>query len=338
MLLDRDKISWVGYYAGTWLGAHYATAFPNGVERFVFDSSVEFTTDWQRSFDWQPLGFERRWRADFLPWIARHHSTYHFGRTGVRARLNYEQVRATLESEPVELDGETIGPNEFDNQIIGSMYSKRAFVGLAEYVVAVRSLVRDGATGDEQRTALDTLRTLQPGPVAPGPRPLMVPTGYEDAPTASFWSIPCNETEWIGDRESVVAQSDQLGKRYPLLGWSWLVQPCIPWTGAPITLPTPTGRGVPPVLMVQSVHDPATPWEGARRAHRDFAGSAMLTVINEGDHGLYAGGNVCVDEVVENYLVDNVDPVDEVCEGTPLPDPDTEQAVNPRHAGLSSDS
>ncbi|MGH3450441.1 MAG: alpha/beta hydrolase, partial [Haloechinothrix sp.] len=289
-LLDREKISWVGYSAGTWLGAHYATAFPDRVDRFVLDSNVEFTTDWQSSFDWQPMGFERRWRADFLPWIARYDSVYDFGRTGLHARLTYERVRAALQEQPVELDGQKIGPNEFDTQIIGAMYNKRAFIGLAEYLVAVRALTEDETSESERRAALTTLETLHTREIGPGPRPLVVPIDDDDAYAASFWSIPCNETDWSGDRESVVVQSDRLGERYPLLGWGWLIQPCIFWHNDPISLPVPTGDGVPPVLMVQSTHDPATPLEGARRAHHNFEGSAMLTVIDEGDHGLYAGG------------------------------------------------
>lgn len=334
-LLDREKISWIGYSAGTWLGAQYATAFPERVDRFVLDSNVEFTTDWQRSFDWQPLGFERRWRADFLPWLARHDSRYHFGRTGVRARLTYEEVRAALQEEPVELDGETIGPNEFDTQIIGSMYTKKAFIGLAEYLVAVRDLVAEEGSGQERSAPLDTVRTLRS--VAPGPRPLVVPVEHADSFQASFWSIPCNETRWRGDRSSVVAQSEQLGRRYPLVGWGWLIQPCLFWDTDPITLPTPTGAGLPPVLMVQSANDPATPLEGAQRAHHNFAGSALLTVINEGDHGIYAGGNSCVDRVVENYLVDNLPPVDSICPGMPLPDPDAESARIPAQTAFAVD-
>lgn len=332
-LLGREKISWLGYSAGTWLGAHYATAFPGRVDRFVLDSNVDFTTDWQRSFDWQPLGFERRWRADFLPWLAKHHDFYDFGRTSQRARLNYEEIRAELQDEPVELDGEEIGPNEFDTQIIGAMYNKRAFVGLGEYLVAVRDLVDDNVTGKRRTDALATLSELHKGKPAPGPRPLVVgadpETGYDDAYDASFWSIPCNETAWTGDSASVVAQSDEFGKKYPLLGWSWLIQPCIFWEDPPIALPTPTGQGVPPVLMVQSTNDPATPLEGARRAHTRFDGSRMLTVTNEGDHGLYAAGNDCVDEIVEDYLVAGVVPEDSRCEGTPLPEPEEEPARAP---------
>lgn len=335
-LLGRDKISWVGYSAGTWMGAHYATAFPSRVDKFVLDSNVEFTTNWQDSFDWQPLGFERRWRADFLPWIARYDSVYHYGRSSLRARLTYERVRAKLQEEPVNLDGATIGPNEFDIQIVGSMYNKKAFVGLAEYLVAVRELAEERVRGAERQQALATLRALRIEAIGTGPRPLVVPLGYDDAYSASFWSIPCNETAWTGDRRSVVADSESLGRRYPLLGWGWFIQPCVFWDNQPIQLPMPTGAGVPPVLMVQSTHDAATPFEGALRAHRNFAGSRMLTVVKEGDHGIYAGGNTCVDEIVEDYLVDNVVPIqDTTCEGTPLPTPSSSRAYPPEGTSVS---
>ena len=74
--------------------------------------------------------------------------------------------------------------------------------------------------------------------------------------------------------------------------------------------------------MVQSVRDPATPLEGAQRAHRKFANSRMLTVRDEGDHGIYGFGNDCVSDVVESYLVDGVVPGKDLsCPGVPLPEP-----------------
>ncbi|GAB3480517.1 alpha/beta hydrolase [Amycolatopsis cihanbeyliensis] len=321
LLLDRGKINWVGYSAGTWLGAHYATTFPDRTGRFVLDSATEFTTTWQKSFDWQPLGFERRWRQDFLPWMARYDSVYHFGTTGEQARQTYEDVRAALAERPVEVDGERVGPNELDSTIAGSLYSKRSFIGLAEHLVNVRTLIEGGASAQQQATAAREVKAKNPDTEITGPQPLRVPTDYDDAYDASFWTIPCNEGPWEGNRRSVIRQSERLGEQYPLLGWGWLIQPCIFWKNKPIDLPEVDGEGVPPVLIVQSVHDPATPIEGAQRAHRAFEGSRMLTITDEGDHGIYAGGNACADNVVERYLVDGVVPEDTSCPGLPLPVP-----------------
>jgi pimeloyl-ACP methyl ester carboxylesterase len=321
VLLGRQKVNWVGYSAGTWLGAHYAQEFPNRAEHFVLDSNTEFTTTWQKSFDWQPLGFERRWREDFLPWIAQYDSLYHFGTTGDAARQTYEEVRAALAKQPVDVDGTPLSANELDSYIAANLYSKRSFPGLADYLVNVRTLTQGSAPADQQAAAKQKVHAENADEKALGPQPLVVPTDYDDAYDASFWTIPCNEGPWFGNRQTAIQQSAQLGPKYPLLGWGWLIQPCIFWKNQPVQLPVLDGRGVPPVLMVQSTHDPATPIEGAQRAHQAFKGSRLITVTGEGDHGIYAGGNAAVDKVVENYLVDGIVPNDQSLPGMPLPVP-----------------
>ncbi|GHF57372.1 pimeloyl-ACP methyl ester carboxylesterase [Amycolatopsis bartoniae] len=320
VLLGRQKVNWVGYSAGTWLGAHYAQEFPNRAEHFVLDSNTEFTTTWQKSFDWQPLGFERRWREDFLPWLAKYDSVYHFGTTGEAARQTYEQVRAALAKQPVDVDGAPLSANELDSFIASELYNKKSFPALADYLVNVRTLTQ-AAPADQQVRAKREVEAEHADETALGPQPLVVPSDYDDAYDASFWTIPCNEGPWFGTTQSAIHQSDQLGPKYPLLGWGWFIQPCLFWKHQPVPLPVLNGRGVAPVLMVQSTHDPATPYEGALRAHQAFQGSRMITVTGEGDHGIYAGGNAAVDKVVEDYLVDGIVPKDQTLPGMPLPVP-----------------
>jgi pimeloyl-ACP methyl ester carboxylesterase len=321
VLLGRQKVNWVGYSAGTWLGAHYAQAFPDRADHFVLDSNTEFTTTWQKSFDWQPMGFERRWRSDFLPWMATYDKLYHFGTTGEAARQSYEAVRYALSKNPADVNGSKLSANEFDSFISSELYSKKAFPDLANFLVNVRTLTQKTASSDQLAAAKQKLGTAKAEEKALGPQPLVVPSDYDDAYDASFWTIPCNEGPWTGNKETAINQSAELGPKYPLLGWGWLIQPCLSWKNQPAPLPVLNGAGVPPVLMVQSTHDPATPIEGAERAHQAFQGSRLITVTGEGDHGIYAGGNAAVDKVVEDYLVDGVVPNDQSLPGMPLPVP-----------------
>jgi pimeloyl-ACP methyl ester carboxylesterase len=321
VLLGRDKINWVGYSAGTWLGAHYAQAYPTRTGHFLLDSSTEFTTTWQKSFDWQPLGFERRWRQDFLPWMAQYDSLYHFGTTGEAARQTYEQVRYALTQAPAVVDGTPVSANELDSAIASQIYSKSAFPALAKYLVNIRTLTQGTASQQQKSAAAQQVKTLDTETATVGPQPLMVPTDG-DAYDASFWSIPCNEGPWTGTTNSAIKQSQKLiDKDEPLLGAGWFIQPCLFWKNTPAPLPVLDGKGVPSVLIVESEHDPATPIEGARRAHQAFANSRMITVTGEGDHGIYAGGNAGVDKVVEDFLVDGKVPHDQSLPGIPLPVP-----------------
>ena len=301
-LLGRDKVNWIGYSGGSWLGAYYATYFPQRVGKLVIDSNTEFTSTFQTIFGAFGYAFERRFRTDFLPWVAKYDDVFHLGRTGEDVRQVYEDVRAKLAVNPLPLpDGTLVTAPALDLMLFGAQYSKYSFQPAALRLAAVRDAVA--------QPALASSVTLG---------------RYADASTGTLYSIICNDTPFRGDRDFLIRESSRLGKLYPLIGYYQIAAPCASWQRPPLQLKAPTGRGVPPILMVQSVRDPATPLEGAQRAHEKFAGSRMITVADEGDHGIYAVGNPCVDDIVESFIVDNVVPRRDVtCAGVPLPAPTT---------------
>jgi len=304
ILLGRDRINWVGYSGGSWLGAHYAQQFPQHTGRIVLDSNAEFTTTWQRSFDWQSLGFERRWREDFLPWMAGHDSTYHFGTTGDAVRQVYERVRDALTRTPVDVGTVHVTAPKLDELTVSFLYQKSLFPTLANILVTLRDLTGQG-TADIQEAQAALTKTAG------------------DSMRATFWAILCGEGPWTGNRQTAIRDSNRAyNSGLTLIGGAWpLAQLCMFWTTPARPLPTMDGNGVPPVLMLQSTHDPATPIEGARRAHAAFANSRMVTVTDEGDHGLYGFGNQALDTIVNDYLVNGTIPADQSVPGMPLPTP-----------------
>jgi hypothetical protein len=85
--------------------------------------------------------------------------------------------------------------------------------------------------------------------------------------------------------------------------------------------------------MVQSVHDPATNYGLAVSAHSRYAGSRLLTVTGEGDHGVYGGVNRCADTIVNTFLTTGKAPAKDVsCAGEGIPAPD-KLAPGPEEAG-----
>ncbi|MCS7480056.1 alpha/beta hydrolase [Umezawaea endophytica] len=309
-LLGRDKINWIGYSGGSWMGAYYATYFPNRVGKFVIDSNTEFTSTFQTIFGAFGYAFERRFRTDFLPWVAKYDSLYHLGTTAEAVRRNYEDVRAKLSANPLPLpDGSLLTPILFDLFLFRAQYSKYNFQPAAEQFSQLRQIV---VNGQESVASLGR---------------------FADASNGTLHAVICNDTPFRGGRDYLVRESARQGALYPLIGWYVIAAPCAFWDRPPLQLKTPTGRGVPPILMVQSVRDPATPLEGAQRAHAKFAGSRLLTVTDEGDHGIYAFGNTCVDDVVESFIVDDVVPGRDLsCAGIPLPEPASGLSTQSAHA------
>ena len=104
-ILGKKKVSWLGYSAGTWMGAYYATYFPKTLDKIVLDSNTEFTESWQKVFDNLPAGSELRFRVDFLPWVAKYDNVFHLGKTAEEVRQSYETTRARLVEQPATSAG-----------------------------------------------------------------------------------------------------------------------------------------------------------------------------------------------------------------------------------------
>ncbi|RJQ83435.1 alpha/beta hydrolase [Pseudonocardiaceae bacterium YIM PH 21723] len=299
-VLGADKINYVGYSGGTWYGAYYATYFPQRVGRFVLDSNTGFTGTWKETSDAQSAAFERRYREDFLPWVAKYDAIYHQGKTAEEARSNYERLRAGLAKAPLTVAGKPFGPATFDAVIKTVMYAKSAFPELGAGLAELN-------TGKADRLAQFSAQT---------------DAVYSDSMVAAMYSLMCNDMPWPGSEDDLIRQSGEDGHRYPLVGYSKIVLSCTGWKRSPVQLKHPDGKGVPPVLMVQNERDPATSTELAEKAHREFAGSRMLRVTGEGDHGAYGNDNACVNDHVEQYLIDDKVPATDLsCKGTGLPTP-----------------
>jgi pimeloyl-ACP methyl ester carboxylesterase len=301
-LLGKKKVSWIGYSGGTWMGAYYATYFPKTLDRIVLDSNAEFTGPWQPVFDDWGMGFERRFRVDFLPWVAKYDNVFHLGKTGEDVRQAYERTRAELAEQPVTRPEGVYYPVKLDLLLRSALYSK------ANFEIAARTLA-------------ELAGTVQPK--------LTTQASYPDAQNGTAYSIICNDTPFRGGRQYLERDAARDGAKWPLVGYYQIMGPCAFWDRPNVTLKHPDGSGVAPTLMVQSVRDPATPLEGARKAHRNFANSVLLTVENEGDHGIYGLGNKCVNDIVERYLVDGITPAEDLtCQGIPLPAPGDAQTGN----------
>lgn len=304
-LLGEDKINYLGYSAGTWLGAHYATTFPDRVGRFVLDSNVQFTTTWQRSFRYQPRGFQRRFEEDFLPWMAKHEEVYHYGDTWRKARANFrEQRRELVEGGPLKVtDDFTLTAGDFDSGTSAAMYTASLFPELARALSILASF--DDATQAEREHVAKVFS------------PFFSPSLY-----AVFYAVTCNDTDWKENPNFYVNQSRRLGRAYPLIGWSWLGGPCPFWPYEQPPRQHVTGKGLPPFLMINTEHDPATPIEGALAAARRVRNEQFVLVKDAGNHGVYGGKNECVNSIVNSYFLGGKTPGRfSVCDGVPLPDP-----------------
>lgn len=321
-VLRYPTTDYVGYSGGTWLGAYYQKYFPTHVGRFVLDSNADFTKPWNITFGAQPQSFQRRFVKDFQPWAATYGDLFQLGSTPAAVNAFYEKLRRDLVRKPLVISegGQTltIDGNTFDNAIVGTLYSKTYFPLLAVFLRIVRDEWDDSQEGGRVTLPADVAALVHKTSQVDGAnRPLSV-----DAFPSTFTAITCNDWAWPGKQPFADARTRQLGAAYPLVGYSYNRNACFYWKRPPVTLQVPDGKGIGTTLMVQSEHDPATNASLAIDAHAHYPGSVLIYVKKEGDHGIYASGNKCVDTKVNRFLATGVAPDgDKTCFGLPLPDP-----------------
>jgi hypothetical protein len=77
---------------------------------------------------------------------------------------------------------------------------------------------------------------------------------------------------------------------------------CSVWPGSHDPYPTGTAAGAPPIVVVGTVGDPATPYENTAKLARQLGTGVVLTWQGEG-HTAYPQTR-CIRTAVDRYLLD----------------------------------
>jgi pimeloyl-ACP methyl ester carboxylesterase len=291
--LGDQKLTFLGYSYGSYLGAKYAEAYPDHVRALVLDGAVDPSLDAKQQQVEQAVGFEDVLNA-FLKWCGTHTSCI-FHRDGKAAKA-LDRLTARVDREGLAVPGEreprTLSPTEFDLAIASALYEGRRgfhFLGsalnsadngdgrlMAELADSYTERNRDGSYGNIEEAFLAI-------GCADGP-----PVGS----VSDVWSI-----------ESAAAQAA------PRLGRSIVDNSiaCALWPvrGAPAA--SVKAPSAPPILVIGTKHDPATPFAWARSLAEQL-GSGVLIAAPGDQHTAFGLGIGCVDNAVVRYLVDRTTP------------------------------
>ncbi|MEW9527668.1 alpha/beta hydrolase [Microbispora sp. NPDC049125] len=284
--LGHKQISYVGYSYGTYLGATYATLFPNRVRRLVLDSIVNPERVWYGANIDQNHAFEAR-AKDFFAWIAKYDATYHLGTTGDQAEKAFYSARAALEASPA---AGRVGPDELDDTYLAGGYLKSRWPRLAD---ALSKYV----------TANDAAPLVE----AYG---LYGDSSGDDNGFAVYAAVECSDTRWPRDWGTWHRDMWESYRTAPFLTWgnAWYNAQCAFWPARAGHAPRIDGKKVASALLFQDTKDAATPYQGGVEMHRRFPTSRLVVMDGGGNHGLTGRGNACVDDIWKAYLADGTLP------------------------------
>jgi pimeloyl-ACP methyl ester carboxylesterase len=278
-----DKITYLGFSYGTLLGATYAQLFPKRIRAFVLDGAVDPKADATASSENQAKGFELAF-ANFTAWCDR---TPKKCPIAPDTKAAVTTILDKARSSPVRgAGGREATAGWVFYAIVSSLYTEAGWQDLGEALAKL-------ADGDPTKTfklADDYARRDPAGHY----------TNFFDA----FYAVNCADNP----RPVTVAQVRSLQAKwrtkYPLFGAPLAVGllPCVGWPGPRDPYPTGPATGAPPIVVVGTTGDPATPYEQTPLLAQMLGVGRVLTWEGEG-HTAYPESRCIIDEV-NRYLID----------------------------------
>jgi pimeloyl-ACP methyl ester carboxylesterase len=285
--LGDERLTYVGFSYGTSLGAAYLDRFPGRVRAMVLDSAFPPSLAWEQVLAGQAGGFERALAA-FLDDCERRSCDY---RRQVRGDLTtaYDRLVARVDAAPLPGDGtRRVGPGALLLGVVAALYDRETgWPALAAALVSAEQ----GKGGP--------VLTLADSYLGRGPE------GYANVNEANL-AVNCSDRAWPDEPAAYVALSERLARKAPRFGRAVALAglACATWPAKPDDEPREvTGEGAPPVVVVGTTRDPATPYAWSVDLADQLDSGVLVTYRGEG-HTVYdVDGPPCVVEALDAYLI-----------------------------------
>ena len=294
---DR-KLTYLGFSFGTFIGATYATLFPDNYRSLVLDGALEADQYINRPMEGlreQSAGFERALARFFQACAANQAACKGFGEQDPWGA--YDELVERLAADPQPASPEDPRLVDGDDAIaaaIINIYAKQAWPFLVDALAAAQagdySLLRQEADFFYGR----------------------LPDGSYDPGLDRYFTIGALEQRYTSDIRTYLDAGRHSWGMFDHAWWNtgyvdlaWGLYPVRPrgvYRG-----PFRASDSARTTLVIGTTYDPATPYRGARRLVTELGNARLLTMRGDG-HTAYGGNSPCIDVAVDAYLEDGTLP------------------------------
>jgi pimeloyl-ACP methyl ester carboxylesterase len=297
-VLGDEKLNYLGYSYGTFLGATYADLFPEKTGRLVFDGAIDPSTSDFEVTKTQAVGFENAFRAYLADCLTR--AECPFEGTVDDAMSRTSDLLTQLDDDPIPApDGRLLWAGTMFTAIILPLYNQQNWTYLDDLFTEVFA--------GETATAF-FLADYYNGRDVDGT--------YLDNSTEAFIAINCLDYVTEVTNDSMRAEAALLAEAAPVFGpiMSYGGTLCENWPFPATRVREPiAAEGSSDILVIGTTNDPATPYVWAVALADQLAHGHLVTYEGEG-HTAYTTGDPCVQGVVDAFLVDGTVPeTDPMC-------------------------
>lgn len=297
------KLTYLGYSYGTFLGAQYANLFPTHVRALVLDGAIDPALDGLTFDEQQAVGFDQE-LTDFFNQCT---ASCAFS-SGGNPRAAFLSLEAKITASPIQVGNRQLTQALFLDGVADGLYSPASWPQLATALETASN-----GSGNQILEMADELTDRSSN-------------GTYDSLTSAGSAINCVDSTYpTASAAYTAAANTAVSMGAPIFGpaivWSSFV--CAGWPVPSVIKPGPiSAPGAPPILVVATTGDPATPYQqGVSLAHE--LSSGVLLIHTGLGHTSLGQGSVCVQNVEDNYLINlTLPPTGSTCgngNGSPTP-------------------
>ncbi len=317
-----EKLTYLGYSYGTVIGQVYADMFPAKIRALVLDGAVDLSLSGDDKTLTQIAGFELALK-NFVADCQQRNCPLNV-RTGGHPMAAIDQLLAKVKQAPIPAPyaDRPAGPGETFLGLITPLYSKGAWPVLA---IAVDSALNGDAT-QIIRLADSYLDRNPDGSYANAQEANLAVVCLDEAPS----KLPVEFKDFPAAAAKFAQASPHFGPAVAT-GLS-----CAFWGAKSDPLQPPTATGAPPILIVDTTGDPATPYPWGVSVNKQLKSSVLLTYNGDG-HTAYDSGDACIDGAVNAYLISLTSPLPGTECGSKVVTP-SQQSPTPSPPATGTDS
>jgi pimeloyl-ACP methyl ester carboxylesterase len=289
--LGDSKLTYYGASYGTYIGAKYAQLFPTHIRAMVLDGALDPNEPVNQESLVQAMGFQTD-LGDFLAACVNSGSCP-LGSTVEAAHTGLEALKAQITAHPETLaNGRSLGAGEFFEGLAAGLYSPTEWKDLWTVLGAAKSGNPAGlflfADSQTERNTNGTYSNL----------------------IESNLAINCIDRPSPTKVSTIEAKAAAFAKKAPDFGAAieYSLLPCAFWRVPPVEQVHPVhAPKAPPILVIGTTRDPATPYVWAQNLARQLKSGVLLTYEGDG-HTAYLRHDSCIDAAVEAYVDDRTTP------------------------------
>ena len=289
-----EKLTYLGFSYGTLIGALYAERFPDRIRALALDGAIDPSLDLRAVRAGQATAFEGALARFLDDCTGRPECAFHEGGQSARA---FDRLMASIDAEPIPAphlaDGRLVGPGLASYAVLGALYSE-SYWPILELALASAKL----GDGSLMLAISDPFR---------GRKPNGSYSNLQDAYTANTcldFPAPAKVADYTAWATDFEAESPHFAQ---LVAYNDL--PCAFWPVPAQRVPQRVSApGAPPIVVVGTTGDPATPYAWAEALVDQIESGVLITHKGEG-HTAYLA-SPCVLQAINAYLLELTVPKD----------------------------